>query len=74
MRSNVGIACVAVSPLTLMDRYFTEIGLGVNPGGLRRARLPEVARLAALSDVELSRRGLSRDTIVAHVFRDLLGG
>jgi len=36
----------------------------------REARLDAVARLQALSDAELAQRGLSRDAIVAHVFRD----
>lgn len=36
----------------------------------RSARLDVVSRLEALSDTELAARGLTRDTIVAHVFRD----
>ena len=34
------------------------------------ARLREVARMRAMSDAELAVHGLTRDDIVAHVFRD----
>jgi|GEM_PF-2715196 uncharacterized protein YjiS (DUF1127 family) len=34
-------------------------------------RVDEVQMLLALSDEELSRRGIARDDIVRHVFRDL---
>ena len=40
--------------------------------GERRARLDQIARLDALSDAELAERGLTRDQIVTHVFRDRL--
>lgn len=36
----------------------------------RNARAAEIERLSALSDAELSARGLTRDGIVPHVFRD----
>lgn len=36
----------------------------------REARLDRVARLEALSDADLAAQGLSREAIVAHVFRD----
>ena len=35
-----------------------------------RARSVQVQALLALSDEQLARRGLTRDTVVAHVFRD----
>ena len=38
-----------------------------------RARSAEIHRLLALPDAELAARGLSRDRIVAHVFRDRMG-
>lgn len=44
-----------------MDRYF-EV----------RSRRDQVEALEAKSDEELSRMGLTRDRIVAHVFRDVL--
>ena len=40
--------------------------------GEKRARRDQIAHLDALSDAELARRGLTRDGIVAHVFRDRL--
>lgn len=35
-----------------------------------KARLQEVARLRSMSDAELALHGVTRDDIVAHVFRD----
>ena len=35
-----------------------------------RARIDRIAELDALSDAELARRGLTRDQIATHVFRD----
>lgn len=36
----------------------------------RLARTDQIERLQALSDAELSRKGLRREDIVRHVFRD----
>ena len=36
-------------------------------------RQAQVARLSALSDDDLAARGLSRDRIVQHVYRDFIG-
>ena len=36
----------------------------------RQSRLDEVRRLEALSDAELAARGIRREAIVPHVFRD----
>lgn len=36
----------------------------------RRGRFDEIARLQAMSDEELAARGIQRDMIVHHVFRD----
>ena len=38
----------------------------------KQARTEQIAELRALSDEELAQRGLSRDTIVHHVFSDKL--
>jgi hypothetical protein len=38
--------------------------------GELRARSAQVQALMALSDEQLAKRGLTRDTIVTHVFRD----
>ncbi len=55
------------------DRFFARLGQGFNAYLELRARSGEIARLAALTDTELAARGLSRDRIVQHVFRDRLG-
>ena len=36
-----------------------------------RSRADQVERLNAMSDAELARRGIARDRIVQHVFRDI---
>ena len=36
-----------------------------------RSRADQVMRLQAMSDAELARRGIARDRIVQHVFRDI---
>ncbi|MDJ0821295.1 MAG: hypothetical protein QNJ09_05705 [Paracoccaceae bacterium] len=69
---NVQIAMSQSSLRGKIDQYFANVGLGVNPAGLRRARLHEIVVLEALSDAELARMGLSRDDILPFVFRDLL--
>lgn len=55
-----------------IDRFFAERGMGVNPYSLRRQRLKDIILLEALSDSELASRGLDRDDILPHVFRDIL--
>lgn len=39
--------------------------------GEQNARVKEVERLSALSDAQLAQRGLRREDIVQHVFRDM---
>jgi hypothetical protein len=56
-----------------LDRYFVELGQGVNARGLIRERHDLLLWLNARSDGELARMGLTRDGIPAHVFRDLFG-
>ncbi len=71
---NVTIA-MGHAPLgSRIDRYFAGIGLGVNPYGLRRARMARIIDLEMKSDAQLARMGLSRDDILPHVFGDLLTG
>ncbi|MBY6002367.1 hypothetical protein KUV62_00500 [Salipiger bermudensis] len=55
-----------------IDLYFANLGLGLNPYGLRKARMREIIHLEMKSDDQLARMGLSRDDILPHVFRDLL--
>ncbi|MBN9887333.1 hypothetical protein [Salipiger abyssi] len=69
---NVQIAMGRTSLRQKIDMYFTNLGLGLNPSGLRRARMREIISLEMKSDAQLARMGLSRDEILPHVFRDLL--
>lgn len=55
------------------DRMFARLGQGFNAYLELRARTAQIDALAALSDAELAARGLTRDRIVAHVFRDRFG-
>jgi hypothetical protein len=55
------------------DRLFARIGQGFNAYLELRGRTAEIESLMALSDAQLAARGLSRDRIVQHVFRDRLG-
>lgn len=52
------------------DAFFANIGQGINAYLELRARTQEIEALNALSDEELAKRGLTRDRIVHHVFRD----
>ena len=69
---NVRIAIGCGSLGQKIDLYFVNLGLGLNPHDLRRARMGEIIRLEMHSDDQLARMGLSRDQILPHVFRDLL--
>jgi hypothetical protein len=66
---------IAFSPplAARLDRYFVELGQGVNARGLVRERHDLLLWLNARSDGELARMGLTRDGIPTHVFRDLFG-
>ncbi len=57
-----------------LDAYFVAMGMGMNFGGLRRARLAQIIELELKSDRDLRRMGLRREEIAQHVFRDLLTG
>lgn len=48
------------------------VGLALTVNASAEARLREVNRLQGLSDKELAERGLKRDRIVQHVFRDII--
>jgi hypothetical protein len=54
-----------------IDRYFVELGLGVNGWQLARERRDILLWLNALPDADLAQMGLTRAEIPAHVFRDL---
>ncbi|MEM8958311.1 MAG: hypothetical protein AAGC86_10895 [Pseudomonadota bacterium] len=53
----------------LIDQYLAAVGLGFNPGEMRRYCRREALRLNAKTDAELSLLGLTRDQIPAHVLR-----
>ncbi len=52
------------------DRFFARMGQGFNAYLELRSRRDQIERLNALSDAELASRGIQRDGIVMHVFRD----
>lgn len=69
---NVQVAMGRTPLKQKIDIYFANLGLGLNPYSLRRARMREIISLEMKSDAQLARMGLSRDEILPHVFRDLL--
>jgi hypothetical protein len=56
-----------------LDRYFLDLGMGVNASRLVGERREILCWLNAKSDAELALVGLSRRDIPAFVFRDLFG-
>ncbi|WP_209424533.1 DUF1127 domain-containing protein [Pararhodobacter sp. SW119] len=54
------------------DRFFATLGQGFNSYIERRSRRAQIEYLDSLSDAELAKRGITRDQIVQHVFRDLM--
>ena len=71
-RDNMQIGMGHRSLKTRIDIYLTEIGFGVNPASLRRARLGQIIALECASDAQLADIGIARDEILPFVFRDLL--
>lgn len=53
-----------------IDAFFSRFGQGMNAYLEARSRSVQIEALEAKSDAELARMGLTRDRIVAHVFRD----
>ncbi|GAA4225626.1 DUF1127 domain-containing protein [Sagittula sp. NFXS13] len=56
--------------------FFADFFNGLLDGMARIAesghRMKEIERLQAMSDADLAKRGLTRDRIAHHVFRDVL--
>ncbi|MEN9060162.1 MULTISPECIES: hypothetical protein [Ponticoccus] len=71
-RDNVQIGMGHASIHQKIDRYFLEIGLGLNPYALRRGRLREIIVLESATDAQLAELGLRREEILSFVFRDIL--
>ncbi|WP_323038264.1 hypothetical protein [Gemmobacter sp.] len=55
-----------------LDLFLASHGMGWNPALDRPVREAAFARLDTLPDAALAAMGLSRDTLPAHVYRDLL--
>lgn len=51
--------------------FWARLGVALETYARKRSRLGEIERLQALTDTELAARGLTRDRIVLHVFRDM---
>lgn len=71
-RDNVQIGMGHTSLKRKIDLYLTEVGFGINPAALKRARMGQIIALESASDAELANLGIARDQILAFVFRDLL--
>lgn len=71
-RDNVQIGMGHDSLNRRIDFFFLNLGLGLNPYALKRARMKQIILLQSASDAELARMGLRREDILSHVFRDLL--
>ncbi len=53
----------------MIDTFLAEIGLGFNPGDIRRRLRRDVMRLNARSDAQLALFGIRRSEIPAYVLR-----
>ena len=58
---------------SLFGRFFDQIVDILDEAAAASGRVREIERLQSLSDDELAQRGLTRDGIVHHVFRDTIG-
>ncbi|MCC5999297.1 MAG: hypothetical protein JJU19_00330 [Pararhodobacter sp.] len=56
----------------ITDTMLSRLGHGLEVYADRRARRAQVEFYESLNDAELAARGISRDDIVRHVFRDKL--
>ena len=61
----------AASVLAVLAKPFVAFGKILVAMGEANDRSRKVQRLMEMSDAELAERGLSRDTIVHHVFSDV---
>ncbi|WP_347138058.1 hypothetical protein [Paracoccus sp. SSK6] len=66
------ITHVAPETRSRLGAFFNRLGQGMNAYAESRSRQKEIEALEAKSDEELARMGLTRDRIIAHVFRDVL--
>lgn len=56
-----------------IDLFLAGLGQGFNAYLEKRSRIDEITALNALSDEDLLKRGIRRDDIPRHVFRDIMG-
>lgn len=70
---NAPALTTAASPRTSRgwDGILASIGAAFESYWHRKSRMDQIAKLNALSDEELAKRGLRREDIPRHVFRDL---
>lgn len=54
------------------SRLGARLGRWMEDIAVANARVRQVERLNAMSDEQLAKRGLTRDQIVHHVFRDVM--
>ncbi|PWK55330.1 hypothetical protein [Roseicyclus mahoneyensis] len=52
--------------------FFAALARAFAQASDAQARFDEIQMLQSLSDAELAKRGLTRDTIVRHVYADML--
>lgn len=52
--------------------FFDSLGRALNAYQNRIGRTAEIERLQRMSDADLAARGITRDRIVHHVYRDML--
>lgn len=55
-----------------IGNWFRSIGEAMIAASEASARVDELTRLQSLSDEQLAARGLERDALVHHVFRDIM--
>lgn len=55
-----------------IDATFARVGQGLNAYVESHSRRDQIEALEARSDEDLARMGLTRDRIVAYVFRDMI--
>lgn len=63
-------AVAAPSTKPSLRAFFAAIGRGLVWLGENNTRMRQIEHLTSLSDAELATKGLKREDIVRHVFRD----
>lgn len=66
IRPLAGLSALIAKPFAAIGGFLVRMMDGND-------RVREVEKLNAMSDAQLARRGLKRENIVRHVFRDMVG-